>query len=45
MYEYTIINTKTNTEEIIYGYSWNNALRRARLDESEAKLMRYDYID
>ena len=36
MYAYTIFDKYANEYDIIYGYSYDNALRRAKLVELEA---------
>ena len=45
MYEYTVIDKDTRNEFCIYGYTWNDALRRSGLSEDVLILVRRDYID
>lgn len=46
MYEYGIRNVKTNERTIIFGYSWNNAVQRSKLDnEADWTIEYYEYVD
>lgn len=43
MYEFTIINNKTNEEDIVFGYSYDDAMKNR--DKTEWTLLFRDYID
>lgn len=45
MYEFTIVNNKTNEERIIFGYGYNEAMERANYNRSEWTYVCRDYID
>ena len=45
MYEYHIYNDKTSEEEIIFGYSLEDAFRRSKLDPSEWTVWLSEYVD
>lgn len=45
MYEYTIWNPTTQEERIIFGYSFNDAVRRYKIDASEVQIIDSVYID
>lgn len=45
MYEYTIWNSTTQEEEIIFGYSFNDAIRRYTINSNEVKILSSIYID
>lgn len=45
MYEYNIINLKTQEEDIIYGRKYQDACDRAGLDPKEWKVIYREYID
>lgn len=46
MYEYEIRNLKTNEERILFGYTLENAMRKAGIETTnEWKLVYAEYID
>lgn len=45
MYEYGIYNIITNEEDIIFGHSFEDACRRAKLNPQEWKVIYQEYID
>lgn len=45
MYEYEIIHKITRKREIIFGYTWVDAFRRAGLDGKEYDCVTFEYID
>lgn len=49
MYEYEIFDRTNGEHDFIWGYSWENALRRANLEErakaGEITCLYYEYID
>lgn len=45
MYSYEIKNNITGEKTIIFGYSWNNAVRRSGIDENEWTVITCDYED
>lgn len=45
MYEYEVLNTKTNEQAIIFGYNWADACRRADYKVDEWKCIFNTYID
>lgn len=45
MYEYTIWNPTTQEGRIIFGYSFNDAVRRYKIDASEVQIIDSVYID
>ena len=45
MNEYTIIENATKEQRIIFGYNWNDALRRAKLQDAEVTMLDWAYVD
>lgn len=45
MYEYGIYNVTTNEENIIFGYSFENACRRANLNPQKWEVTYQEYVD
>jgi len=45
MYEYEIIRKGTNDHDLIYGYSYKNALKRKGYNENDYILIHQEYID
>ena len=45
MTEYGIYNISTKEENIIFGYSFSDACRRAKLNPEEWAVFYYEYID
>ena len=45
MYEYTLMNLKTNEEIIKYGYDDDNVYARNNINYNEWKIIIKDYID
>ena len=45
MWEFQIENIKTGDLDVIFGYSWSDALKREGLDPKEWACIRRDYID
>ena len=45
MYEFTIINNKTNEETIIFGYSYTKAMGKRGYDINDYTLLFREYID
>lgn len=45
MYEYEIINTKTNETRYAYGYNFKDACRRKNLMPTEWTILYSEYID
>ena len=45
MFEFTIKNHKTNEEDIIFGYSMADAMRRNRLNPIEWNIVSMNYAD
>ena len=45
MIEFGIMNTKTEEEKVMFGYSITDAYRRAKLDMNEWHITYCEYID
>jgi len=45
MYEFLITNLANGQERAVYGYDYNNAMRKAKLDPSEWVMWSREYID
>lgn len=45
MYEYGIYNIHTDEEEIIFGYNFADACRRAKLNTDEWEILYREYVD
>lgn len=45
MYEYELINIKTNEETILFGRDIAKAMEEARLNKEEWKVLRCEYVD
>lgn len=45
MYEFTIVNNKTNEERIIFGYDYTTAMEKFNYDKKEWAFVCRDYID
>lgn len=50
MYEYEVMNKTTNERDFMWGYSWNDAVRRAKkrnpdFDESNFVVLMQEYVD
>lgn len=46
MYEFGIRNVKTDERNIIFGYSWRDAIRRSKLTNEEDWEIEYEeYVD
>lgn len=45
MYEYIIVNRKTEQETVIYGRSFIDACRRWKVEPAEVKIIDYEYVD
>ena len=45
MYEYELINIKTNEEAILFGRDIAKAMEKAGLNKEEWKVLRMEYVD
>ena len=45
MYEYGVINTKTNKQEVLFGYNLKDACRRANVEAADYEVEYMEYID
>lgn len=45
MYEYEILNAATNETAIIFGFSYEDACRRWKIDSKNYKLLSAEYVD
>lgn len=45
MYEYEIMNVKTNERDFIYGYNDHDAWERTSLNPADWKIINWEYID
>ena len=45
MYNYTIINKATKKQDDIFGYDYEDACRRAKLNTDDYIIVGVDYID
>ena len=43
MYEFTIVNNKTNEERVVFGYGYSDAMKK--LNKEEWTLLYKEYID
>ena len=43
MYEFTIVNNKTNEERVVFGYGYGDAMKK--LNKEEWTLLYKEYID
>ena len=45
MWEFIIIHKYSDIQEIVFGYDFYDACKRANLDSEKWKVLRSDYID
>lgn len=45
MWEYEILDKTTGERDIIFGYSWSDALRRSKLDGNNYICPMSEYVD
>lgn len=45
MYEFGIYNNKTNAREIIFGYTYANACKSAKIEPAEWTVDYVEYVD
>ena len=45
MYEYVITNITTNENRMVFGYTYENAMRKAKLNANEWQVEWAEYID
>jgi hypothetical protein len=45
MYEYELINIKTNEETILFGRDIAKAMEKANLNKEEWRVLRMEYVD
>lgn len=45
MYEFTIYNKNINERDIIFGYDFANACKRAKLNPEDCELEGVEYVD
>lgn len=45
MYEYEIMNKTTKETTIIFGYSFENACKRANINGNDYDVLMFEYVD
>ena len=45
MNEYTVLNEKTNEMDIFFGYTFEDACRRSKVNENDYTILDIEYID